>query len=171
MDVYEFKLKALPLKNKIFRTAKRFLKDESEAEDAAQEVLIKLWQKRDSLSKYESLEAIAITATKNMCIDTLRKNKTEKLQINEETTGGNIKTPDAEYENNEAMSLVEKAIDMLPDRQKLVVHLRDIEGYSSEEIARIMEIERGNVRVLLSRARKQIRNYLTQQYSYKDERN
>ena len=69
MNQNEFMQLVLPFKDKVFRVAKRLLVSTEEAEDATQEVLVKLWTKNESLSAYNSVEALAMTMTKNYCLD------------------------------------------------------------------------------------------------------
>ena len=69
MNQNEFVLIVAPFKDKVFRLAKRLLVSTEEAEDATQEVLVKLWSKNGGLSSYSSIEAFAMTMTKNYCLD------------------------------------------------------------------------------------------------------
>ena len=83
MNVDDFKIKLLPAKNKLFRIALRLLNDSIEAEDAVQEVYMKLWLKRDEIDEFINPEAFAVTVTKNHCIDKLR---TKKYQLDRKST-------------------------------------------------------------------------------------
>jgi RNA polymerase sigma factor (sigma-70 family) len=160
MDVNDFKIRALPVKNKLFRIAKRLLNNTEDAEDAVQEVFMKLWQRKDELDAYTSLEALAVTITKNHCIDKLRVKKMQFSEINEDVFLHSMETPEKDFVRNEAFNQIAKIISMLPENQKIALHLRDIEGYPIEEIAGILETSAGNVRVILSRARNQVKNIL-----------
>ena len=73
MNAQEFQIQVYPLKNKLFRFAKRILDHTEEAEDVVQEVFIRLWNRRDVLSEYRSVEALAMITTKNMCLDRIKK--------------------------------------------------------------------------------------------------
>jgi len=75
MTVETFKIEVLPLKHKLYRFAKRLLKNATEAEDIVQEVFIRLWSRREKLSEYKSIEAFAMTITKNLCLDNLKSKK------------------------------------------------------------------------------------------------
>lgn len=70
-----------PFKDKVFRMAKRLLVSTEEAEDATQEVLVKLWHKNDNLSEYKSIEAVAMTMTKNYCLDQLKSKRAGNMRI------------------------------------------------------------------------------------------
>ncbi len=164
MDVNEFKEKALPLKNKLFRIALRLLNNFEEAEDAIQEVYIRLWNNRDKLTSASHLEAMAVTITRNYCIDLNRKKKILLFEINDEVINVNIDSPEKEFLQNEIYHIIHKAINELPENQKLALQLKDIEGLSLNEIANIMHVSNGNVRVLLSRARTHLKSLLKTKY-------
>ncbi len=72
MNPEEFKIQVLPLKNKLFRLSLRMLGRVEEAEDSVQDAMVKLWTKKDELNKYSSIEAFAMTITKNLCLDRIR---------------------------------------------------------------------------------------------------
>ena len=171
MDIEEFKIKALPVKNKLFRIAKRLLNNHEEAEDAVQEAFIKLWLKRDELEKYKSIEAFAVTITKNLCIDILRSKKAVLTEMNEEFQKSQYDTPEQSYEKNEVYRQIKQAIEQLPENQKIAIQLRDIEGYEMEEVAKILDTSVGNVRVILSRARNAVKDSLIRIDSHSYEKN
>ena len=123
-----------PFREKIFRLAKRLLISTEEAEDATQEVLVKLWQKKNALNDYKSIEALAMTITKNHCLDQLKSKRAGNLQ--------------------------------LPEQQRIIIQLRDIEQYEFSEIAKIIDISEIAIRVALSRARKTIREKMLQTHNY-----
>ena len=82
MSQERFKAEILPIRQKLFHIAQHILVEEEEAEDAVQEVLLKLWHTRDSLQNYDNAAAFATTVTKNHCLDRLKvKKKTDALEI------------------------------------------------------------------------------------------
>ena len=81
MNQKDFMYRVNPFKDKLFRLAKRLLVSTEEAEDATQEVLFKLWSKNEQLEEYKSVEAMALTMTKNYCLDQLKSNKRWKIKI------------------------------------------------------------------------------------------
>jgi len=170
MELEDFKIKVIPLKNKLFRIAKRLLNDYELAEDAMQEIMIKLWEKRFELDKHPNIEAFSVTVTKNYCIDILRAKKVSTIEINEEILENRMDNPDNSFEKSELQMLVSKAIAYLPEMQRLVLQLREIEGYSIEEIAFMLDTSIGNVRVILSRARLQLKSILINKYKFNYER-
>jgi len=81
MDIREFKIKVLPLKDRLFRLAKRLLEDPDDAEDAVQEVFIKIWNRKEKMDEYSSVEAFAVVTTRNHCLDILRSKKQDEISL------------------------------------------------------------------------------------------
>ena len=166
MKQTEFLHIVMPFKDKVFRLAKRLLVSKDEAEDATQEVILKLWQNKEVIKKYKNVEAFAMTMTKNFCFDKLKSKQAQNLKIvhsnyKDETIGLQKK-----MEVNDALDRVKTLIEALPEQQKLVIQLRDIEQYDYAEIAEMLEMNETAVRVNLSRARKTIREKLTNTHQY-----
>src|SRR5699024_1801851 len=156
----EFKTRVLPVKDKIFRLAFALLKSRSRAKDAVQDVYLKLWNMRRKLPKYNSVEALAITITKNTCLDTLRsyRNRNQnKCGIEKMTILDDRNNPVQEIEQKERFKQVHDNIKGLPDQQRLILHLREIEQYTYDEIEEITDMSRNNIRVTLSRGRKKVK--------------
>ncbi|OQX78384.1 MAG: RNA polymerase subunit sigma-24 [Bacteroidetes bacterium 4484_249] len=166
MTVETFKIEVLPLKNRLYRFASRLVKNVPEAEDIVQEVFMRLWARKERLSEYRSIEAFAMTITKNLCLDKLKskKNKADELTIKNEQISGT--TPYRMLELNDSYKKVQEIMQLLPEQQKMIMHLRDIEEYEFEEIAEIMNLTINTIRVNLSRARKKVRETLIKTYSY-----
>ena len=156
MDIQAFKKEVLPIREKLFRMALKMLRDESEAKDVVQEIMLKLWIMRSRLSEYRSIEALAVKICKNICIN---KIKTYRQSSNEtfENMQASALTPDEKAETSDSIETVSKIIERLPETQRLVIRLRDVEGYQSEEIAEIIGCTESAVRMNLSRARKKVR--------------
>jgi RNA polymerase sigma-70 factor (ECF subfamily) len=166
MNQNEFVLLINPFKDKLFRIAKRLLVSTEEAEDATQEVLVKLWNKNDSLSTYNSVEAMAMTMTKNYCLDQLKSKRASNLKIVHTNFTDRAASLQQKLEDTDSLSWVEKAINDLPEQQRLIIQMRDVEEYEFEEIAKILEMNETAVRVALSRARKTIRTFMTNTHNY-----
>lgn len=171
MTVEKFKIEVLPIKHKLYRFALRLLRNVPEAEDVVQEVLIRLWIRRDKLAAYRSIEAFAMTVTRNLCLDKLKLkgNKTDELTERNEQV--HEKTPYLAMETSDAYNKIRELIDLLPEQQRMIIHLRDIEGYGYDEIAEVMGITENTIRVNLSRARKKIRDGMIKKYSYEFTKN
>jgi RNA polymerase sigma factor (sigma-70 family) len=171
MTSEEFKIKVFPLKNKLFRFAKRMLDDTVEAEDMVQEVFIKLWNKRERLGEYRSIEALAMITIKNQCLDKLRAKKYNVESIENLTREVEDVLNEDKRDVSDVVSKVHRIIQTLPEQQKMIIQLRDVEGYDFEEIAGILEMNENAIRVNLSRARKKIREIINQQEKYDYNRN
>jgi len=161
----EFLNTIIPCKNTLYRLAKRLLVSSDEAEDAVQEVFLKLWKGRDKIDNYRSPEAFAITMTKNYCLDRLKSKQASNLKIvhNNYKNSENIERT---IEGNEGVELVTKIMETLPEKQKMIMQLRDIEQFEFAEISQMLEINETAIRVALSRARKVVREQLIKQYNY-----
>jgi len=171
MTVETFKIEVLPVKHKLYRLAKRLLNNVPEAEDAVQETFLRLWTKKDALKEYRSIEAFALTITKNLCLDRMKSKgyKTDELTENHEKMGES--NPHTRLELTESFEKIQLIIQSLPEQQRMIIHLRDIEEYDLDEIAEIMELNMNTVRVNLSRARKKVREMLTKTYNYEFAKN
>ncbi|MGB5941486.1 MAG: RNA polymerase sigma factor [Leeuwenhoekiella sp.] len=166
MNQSQFMNLVAPFQDKLYRISKRLLVSEDEAQDATQEVLIKLWSKRKQLKKLNSVEAFAVTMTKNHCYDRLKLKSSGNLQIvhnNYEDTNYNTVR---QTEARDAVDHVLKMMEDLPEQQRLILQLRDVEQYNNTEIAQQLEMNEVAVRVALSRARKTIREGLLKKYNY-----
>ncbi|WP_299887439.1 sigma-70 family RNA polymerase sigma factor [uncultured Lacinutrix sp.] len=155
-----------PFKDKVFRLAKRLLVSTEEAEDATQEVLIKLWNKNNDFKKYRNIEAFAMTMTKNFCFDKLKSKQAQNLKIVHSNYQDHNVALQKQVELNDSIGWVGKIMEQLPEQQKMVIQLRDIEQYDFKEIAKMLDMNETAVRVALSRARKTIREQLTKTHNY-----
>lgn len=165
MKQKEFLNTILPCKNTLYRLAKRLLVSSDEAEDAVQEVFLKLWKGRDKINNYRSPEALAITVTKNYCLDRLKSKQASNLKI-VHSNYKNSENIERTIEGNEGVELVTKIMETLPEKQKMIMQLRDIEQFEFAEISQMLEINETAIRVALSRARKVVREQLIKQYNY-----
>lgn len=166
MNQNEFIAIINPFKDKLFRLAKRLLVSTEEAEDATQEVLVKLWNKNQTLDQLNSVEAMAMTMTKNYCLDQLKSKRASNLSIVHSNYTDREASLQTKVEDRDSWSWVERIIEQLPEQQKLIIQMRDIEQYEFEEIAKILEMNETAIRVALSRARKTIREYMTNTHNY-----
>ncbi len=166
MNQLEFIKTINPFKDKLFRLAKRLLVSTEEAEDATQEILVKLWNKNDGLEKYNSIEAFAMTMTKNYCLDQLKSKRSQVLKLVDDNYDNNQPSLQKKLEDEDSLTWVEKIMNNLPEQQKLIVQMREIEQYEFEEIAKILDMKETAIRVALSRARKTIRESMTKTHNY-----
>lgn len=166
MNQQEFIITISPFKDRLFRLAKRLLVSTEEAEDATQEVLVRLWNNREKLGGYSSVEALAVTITKNYCLDQLKSKRATEMRIVHSNYTDRQAGLQQRAEDRDSLDWVEKIMDTLPEQQKMIVQLRDIEEYEFEDIAKILDMNETAVRVALSRARKTIREELAKKHSY-----
>ena len=166
MNQSDFMKVVTPFKDRVFRLAKRLLVSTEEAEDATQEVLVKLWNNKGKLEAYSSVEALAMTMTKNYCLDQLKSKRASEMRIVHSNYSDRQAGLHQQAEDRDSWSWVEKIMETLPEQQKLIMQMRDIEQYEFEEIAKIMDMNETAVRVALSRARKTLREELTKTHSY-----
>ncbi len=158
MDSIQFKEQILPYHKRIYRTAFCLLGDAHNAENVVQEVYLKLWDKRDELAKLKNTEAFLVTLTKNLCYDLLRSRHPEqectlsdKLPIFDEDNVAQ------DIERRDELNVVKQLIARLPEDQRHIIIMRDINGCAYDEIELATQLSPINIRVLLSRARKKIR--------------
>lgn len=168
MDLEAFEKKVLPTKNKLFRFALRFLGNEEEAKDIVQEVFMRVWNGRQQMQQVHNWEAWCMQITRNLSLDRIRlinRKQTEELE-----KGFNISqdalTPHEAAEMDESMNKIAQAIAELPEKQRQIIHLRDVEGYSYQEICDTLELDINQVKVYLFRARNAVREKITRIDAY-----
>jgi RNA polymerase sigma factor (sigma-70 family) len=166
MNQNEFVKSITPFKDKLFRLAKRLLVSTEEAEDATQEVLLKLWNKNEDLGNYNSLEAFAMTMTKNYCLDQLKSKRAGNLKLVHDNYNDREPSLQKKLEDKDSLDWVEKVINQLPEQQRMIIQMRDIEQYEFEEIAKILDMNETAIRVALSRGRKTIREFMLKTHDY-----
>lgn len=157
MDVELFKKTFIPCHQKMYRIAYRIVRDESMVEDILQETFIKLWNSRDKIDGIDNKEAYAIIILKNTSLDFLRKDRADKYAQEYDLQISTRESLPVEIEVRDQLTLVRHLINKLPEQQKLVFELRHLEEYEMDEISQSTGLSLVNVRVILSRARKTIR--------------
>jgi RNA polymerase sigma-70 factor (ECF subfamily) len=166
MNQNEFMQLVNPFKDKLFRIAKRLLVSTEEAEDATQEVLAKLWKRNESLDEFKSVEAVAMTMTKNYCFDQLKSRHANTMRIVHNNFSDSEASVQEKIEETDTWKWVEKIINDLPEKQKLIIQMRDIEEMGYEQISQILEMNEQAIRTALSRARKEIREKMIKKNHY-----
>ncbi|MBB3187259.1 RNA polymerase sigma factor [Microbacter margulisiae] len=163
MDLKQFEIKILPLKNKIYRLAKALLGNATNAEDAVQDVYLKLWAQREQIEKADNIQAFCLQVARNYCLDRLRILRRVDF---DELTDISFSTDRSPYEQVEQQDLAErikKLMAFLPEQQRTVIHLRDVDDLEFEEITRITGMSENAIKVNLSRARQKIRELLNKE--------
>lgn len=156
MDSSAFKRLLLPHYRRMYATAITILRNSDDASDAVQEAFTRLWEKRDDLPNIDTPEAYCVTTIKRVCIDRIRKNT---LPINEVTEDTLLISDDSDIQadNRESLQLVTLLMNKLPEQQRQVLQLRAFNDCSLQEIESITGLTGVNVRTLLSRARRRMK--------------
>lgn len=155
-----------PVKDKMYRLALRLLISKESAEDATQEVFLKLWNGNEKIKDYANLEAFAMTVTRNYCLDQLKSKQNSNLKMIHNNYESHERSIHDQLEITDELEQVSLIIDSLPEQQKIIFQLRDIEQYEFEEIAEITKMNETAIRVALSRVRKKIREELLKKHNY-----
>lgn len=168
MDLEAFENRVLPSKNKLFRFALRLLGDPEEAQDVVQDVLIKVWNGRETMYQINNWESWCMRLTRNLSLDRLRarqRKATDSMNVGFEVKHDGL-SPLEKTELTESMQQISKLIASLPEKQRQVMHLRDVEGYSYNEICEILELDMSQVKISLFRARNSVREKLVKINAY-----
>ena len=145
-------------KDKLFRFSLKIVGNRFDAEDVLQELLIKIWKKKEDFEVLENKEAWCMTVVRNLSIDKIRKRKHNTADISEHhAISDSAPTPDKVAEDKESLSIVMRLLNELPEKQKEIIHLRDIEGYTYKEISDITGLSEDQVKVNLFRARQKFK--------------
>lgn len=167
MSLEDFTKQILPIKQKLFRFSLRIVGNQAEAEDVVQEVFVKLWKKREDWEKYKNMEAWCMRMTKNLSIDKLRSkhHRAGILPEGMDFIAPGV-SPDRKAELTDLLGQLKGLMQQLPEKQRLVMHLRDIEGQSYKEISEYLEMPLNQVKINLFRARQSIKSQLINIDSY-----
>lgn len=155
MNSKQFNNQVVSLSDKFFRLAKSILRNTDSAQDAVQDLILKLWEKRDTLEAVENIQAFSMRAMRNLCLDAIRQNRDEQElppEVELETLN-----PHQLTEQRDMVSRIRAMIDTLPELQRTIIRMRDVEGMELSEIAFITSLTENAVSVNLSRARQKIR--------------
>lgn len=163
MESEEFKAIFLPLGRMMYAEAMRLLRSPAEAEDAVQDVYVRLWERRGEFGRIESPGAYAMTMLRRHCLNLITSaTRTREFAgaapLSESATVARSDLHD-EIESRDRVDKVFGVIDTLPDNQRQVITLHDIEGRPNEEIGKLTGLSADNIRQLLSRARKAVRKH------------
>ena len=143
------------MRRRLMDEARRFLRNQDEAEDTVQDVVLKLWTMRDRLGDYRSVEAMAVVITRHLCLKRKRDySKCLDLQALKETTDSG--SPEQLLIGRETEGRLLELIDSLPDRQQAILRMKHVDGMETDEIAALTGMTADSVRQNLSRARRNI---------------
>lgn len=169
MNAESFKQRYLPFHAKMYHLAFRYTGSRENAEDMVQETYLKLWNKRNELPELENTEAYVMTLLKNTCLDFLRRSHDDlwaasppdDLQIMAEAPSASVR-----LEQKDEVCYLYRLIERLPLPQRKIILLRDVGDCSMEEIEQATGFTAANIRVLLSRARKKLREQFNRIRAY-----
>lgn len=158
MQEISFRKDILPLKDKLFRVALRITLNRAEAEDVVQDTMLRVWNKREEWSKFDSIEAFCLTVARNLAIDRREKMDSNTVELTPEMEeASDASGPYNQLVQDERMRLIHRLISELPEKQRSVIQLRDIEGKNYKEIAKVMQLTEDQVKVTLFRARQKVK--------------
>jgi len=162
MDAVKFKETFVPLTDSLYRIARNLLDSEENAHDAVQDTFVRLWNMRDSLDTVLNHKAYAFVLVRNICLDMLRKESIRQSEQIEEQydLSDDEPSPDKALIQKEQITLLMKAMGQLPEKQQLVLKLRIMEEMDYKDIATETGLTEGNLRVLLTMARKNLKKIL-----------
>ena len=167
MKKLSFRDDVLPLKDKIFRLALRITFSRAEAEDIVQDVLIKVWNRRDDLAEVDSIEAYSLTVCRNLSLDRLQRKENDNVNLDDAPpTEADDAPPDLQMIRNERIDNIKRLIERLPIPQRAAMQLRDMEGKTYKEISAITGQTEEQVKVNIFRARQYIRKQIEKIENY-----
>ena len=148
----------------LYRLALNICGNSIEAEDIVQDVFERVWRAREKVLNNTYPKAYICRIAHNLAIDRERtRRRRQTFSVNEEITTNDI---NISAELSDITSITQRAIASLPEKQRLAIHLRDVEGYEIEEIAEVLECDSTSVRMNLSRARSSVREKITNALNY-----
>ena len=153
MTTEDFYHTIIPLRDVLKRYAMRLTADADDADDLVQEPMLRLWDMRSRLDAADPLRAFAVTVLRNRFYDKVRHDS-HRRQFGRD---GDVAVEDNRAELRSEVELIQAIIDRLPPLQQRLFRMKEIEGYTAEEIMRITGTTADNLRRNLSRARMKIR--------------
>lgn len=158
MQKISFRNDILPLKDKLFRLALCITRNREEAEDIVQDTMLRVWNRREEWNVWETVEGFCLTICRNLAIDRSQKMDARHVELTPEVTElPDMAAPDRLMERDERLGLLHRLIAELPEKQRIILQLRDVEGKSYKEIAEILQLTEEVVKVNLFRARQRIK--------------
>ena len=148
----------IPLADRFYRVAYYLLESEEDAEDALQELYLKLWAARSGLSGVQNPPAYGISMLKNICIDRIRKRMVRKAEPLDKVPHPEDTHTESRTDIKDALRYLLQEMEKLPDKQRMVIRMRAFEGLEYEDIARRTGLSEVYIRVLVTMARKTLRS-------------
>ena len=166
--IISFRNDILPLKNVLYRLALRITLQHEDAEDIVQDTLMKVWNKRDDWDQIDNIEAYALTITRHLALDKLKRadSRISSIDATEVSETAPVNNPYNRIIDSDRLQLVKKLMDELPEKQRSCMQLRDFEGKTYREIAAIMSISEEQVKVNIFRARQSVKQKFQEAEEY-----
>jgi len=155
----------MPASEKMYRYARSILNEAELARDVVQECLAKIWDKRDKLQNVQNPEAWAMRITRNQCYDWVKTNRFTVL-TESEMDQPNSDSTDLETLMSDQMGWLAKILETLPEKQREIYHLREIEEMPYQDIAEVLSLNLSDVKVNLHRARVTIKSSIEKIEAY-----
>ena len=164
MSVEAFKQHILPLKDKLYRFALSLLHSVEEAEDAVQDVMAGIWARRAEWPQWNNIPAYCMTATRNNCLDRLRRRRIVSVEPEKASRISSADNdPYEQVTHKEMIQRIRRCMDTLPPNQQQVIRLREMEGFSYNEIAEVLDMTLEQVKINLFRGRNAIKKTITKE--------
>lgn len=147
----------IPLADRFYRVAYHLLESRDDAEDAVQELYLKILSIPGKLVYVRDPAAYGITLLKNICIDRIRRRESRREEQLEDFMAADASGPERKMTEKDTLARVIKEMERLPEKQAKVLRMRALEGLEYDEIARRTGLSQVNIRVLISMARKTLK--------------
>lgn len=154
MDEKSFEHIAGRLRDKAAMQARRFGLDIADAEDIAQDVMLRMWQMRDDLDRFRSPEALAMTIARRLVLNTFRRKHPESMDAVPANVASTAPGPLEDIEDKDNEEWLAARMAQLPETWHAILYMRQVEKCSGSEIAARLGIKETSVRTLLAKARK-----------------
>ena len=171
MSEASFRTDVLPLKNELFRLAMRITLNRQDAEDIVQENMLKVWSRREQWAEIDSMEAFCLTICHNLALDRVKRMSRQTSTTLDNDTLDRVdysynSDPEEQTVQRDRLQIVRQLMDTLPEKQRICIQLRDVEGKPYKEIAAIMAITEEQVKVNIFRARQTIKKKFIENEQY-----
>jgi RNA polymerase sigma factor (sigma-70 family) len=165
MTTEEFKQQMVPYARKLYPMMKRLLGNEEEVRDALQELMIKLWNKKEFLEDCQNRDGYVLTVARNFCFDLRKKRKVRTIEYLDESRIS-VPVPEYDQDTHEKLEHMHRIVENLPDKYREILQLREMDGFSFGEIHELTGLEMTYIRVLLSRSRIRVKEEMEKIYNY-----
>jgi RNA polymerase sigma-70 factor (ECF subfamily) len=166
MNKQKFKKEVFSLADRLYPMVYRLLGNHEKVKDAIQDIMLKLWMNRDRIENHPNINGFVFLTAKNYSLDILRKNNHLKVDSSLYFKLISSENGHEQFELKELNDTILKILEKVPELQREVLIMRDLDGFEFEEISTVTKLKIEHIRVLLSRARKQVRYELKNNYCY-----